>query len=155
MTRISLVKLPSDESHVASLITPLYSDVIMKSSASLAIVRGIQWWPVNYPHKGPVTRKMLMMSSCNIVTLVPVIAWGRQATSHYLDQGWPRTMSPYGFTRPQVVNVDVLLGRSVLGASQVTSPQSRGPTRAESSSVTTAPDTDQAWTSYSRALPEV
>ena len=29
-----------------------------QSSASLAIVRGIQWWPLNSPHKGPVTRKM-------------------------------------------------------------------------------------------------
>ena len=28
------------------------------SSASLAFVRGIHWWPVNSPHKGPVTRKM-------------------------------------------------------------------------------------------------
>ena len=26
-------------------------------SASLAFVRGIHWWPVNSPHKGPVTRK--------------------------------------------------------------------------------------------------
>ena len=30
-----------------------------QSSASLAFVRGIHWWPVNSPHKGPVTRKML------------------------------------------------------------------------------------------------
>ena len=29
-----------------------------QSSASLAFVRGIHWWPVNSPHKGPVTRKM-------------------------------------------------------------------------------------------------
>ena len=27
-------------------------------SASLAFVRGIQRWPVNSPHKGPITRKM-------------------------------------------------------------------------------------------------
>ena len=30
-----------------------------QSSASLALVRGIHWWPVNSPHKGPVTRKMV------------------------------------------------------------------------------------------------
>ena len=30
-----------------------------QSSASLAFVRGIHRWPVNSPHKGPVTRKML------------------------------------------------------------------------------------------------
>ena len=29
-----------------------------QSSASVAFVRGIHWWPVNYPHKGPATRKM-------------------------------------------------------------------------------------------------
>ena len=29
-----------------------------QSSASLAFVRGIHWWPMNSPHKWPVTRKM-------------------------------------------------------------------------------------------------
>ena len=29
-----------------------------QSSASLAFVRGIHRWPMNYPHKAPVTRKM-------------------------------------------------------------------------------------------------
>ena len=28
-----------------------------QSSASLTFVRGIHWWPVNSPHKGPVTWK--------------------------------------------------------------------------------------------------
>ena len=37
-------------------------------------------------------------------TLVQVMAWCRQATSHYLRQCWPRFMSPYGVTRPQWVN---------------------------------------------------
>ena len=38
-----------------------------QSSASLAFVRGIHQWPVNSPHKGPVTRKRfhLMTSSCH------------------------------------------------------------------------------------------
>ena len=31
-----------------------------QSSASLAFVRGIPRWPVNSPHKGPVTRKMFL-----------------------------------------------------------------------------------------------
>ena len=30
----------------------------IKNSASLAFVRGIHWWPVDYPHKWPVTRKI-------------------------------------------------------------------------------------------------
>ena len=37
-------------------------------------------------------------------TLVQVMAWCRQATSHYLKQCWPRCMSPYGVNRPQCVN---------------------------------------------------
>ena len=38
-------------------------------------------------------------------TLVQVMAWCRQATSHYLSQRWPRFMSSYGVTRPQWVNM--------------------------------------------------
>ena len=40
----------------------VYSDADQRkheSSASLAFVWGIHRWPVNSPHKGPVTRKML------------------------------------------------------------------------------------------------
>ena len=33
-------------------------------------------------------------------TLIQVMASGRQATSHYLSQCWPRYLSPYGVTRP-------------------------------------------------------
>ena len=36
-------------------------------------------------------------------TLVQVMAWCRQATSHYLSQYWPRSLSSYGVTRPQWV----------------------------------------------------
>ena len=37
-------------------------------------------------------------------TLVQVMAWCHQATSHYLSQCWPRSLS-YGITRPQWINV--------------------------------------------------
>ena len=37
-------------------------------------------------------------------TMVQVMAWCRQATIHYLSQCWPRSLSPYGVTRPQWVN---------------------------------------------------
>ena len=40
----------------------------------------------------------------DLSTLVQVMAWCRQATSHYLSQCWPRSMSPNGITRPQWVN---------------------------------------------------
>ena len=38
-------------------------------------------------------------------TLVQVMAWCRQATSHYLKQCWPRSMLPYGVTRLQWVKL--------------------------------------------------
>ena len=37
-------------------------------------------------------------------TLVQVMAWCHQATSHYLNQCWPRSLMSYGVTRPQWVN---------------------------------------------------
>ena len=36
-------------------------------------------------------------------TLVQVMAWCRQATSHYQNQCWPRSLTSYGITRPQWV----------------------------------------------------
>ena len=36
-----------------------------QSSTSVASVRGIHRWPVNSPHKGPVTRKMFSTSWCH------------------------------------------------------------------------------------------
>ena len=36
-------------------------------------------------------------------TLVQVMAWCRQATSHYLSQCWPWSLLPYGVTRPEWV----------------------------------------------------
>ena len=38
-------------------------------------------------------------------TLVQVMAWCHQATSHYLSQCWPRSLTPYGITRPQWVKL--------------------------------------------------
>ena len=37
-------------------------------------------------------------------TLVQVMAWCRQATSHFLSQCWLSSLSPYGVARPQWVN---------------------------------------------------
>ena len=37
-------------------------------------------------------------------TLVQVLVWCRQATSHYLSPCRPRSLMPYGVTRPQWIN---------------------------------------------------
>ena len=46
---------------------------------------------------------LTMLTDDDMSTLVQVMAWCRQATSHYLSQCWPRSLSPYGVTRPQWV----------------------------------------------------
>ena len=65
---------------IASQITSLtiiystvYSDADQRkhqSSASLAFVRGIHWWLVNSPHKGPVTQKMFPFDDVIVVGTV-------------------------------------------------------------------------------------
>ena len=40
-------------------------------------------------------------------SLVQVMAWCHQATSHYLSPCWPRSLSPFGVTRPQWVNSQI------------------------------------------------
>ena len=75
-----------------------------KSSASLAFVRGIHRWPVNSPHKGPVTRKMFsfddiimfvrMESQVKLLALEPVkYSWRMRIKStgiktHYNTPMW-------------------------------------------------------------------
>ena len=56
----------------------------------------IGWWGISCEMSQDLTG--------NESTLVQVMAWCRQATSHYLSQCWPRAVSPYGVTRPQWVN---------------------------------------------------
>ena len=93
----------------AIVYSTVYSDVDQRkhqSSASLAFVWGIPRWPVNSPHKWPVTRKMFPFDDVILrwisldlndkkSTLVQVMDWCRQTASHYLSQCWPSYMSPY------------------------------------------------------------
>ena len=51
-----------------------------------------------------VVRWMTQNSTDGKSTLVQVMAWCRQATSHCLSQCWPRSLSPYGVTRRQWVD---------------------------------------------------
>ena len=51
-----------------------------------------------------VVRWMQQNSTDDEWTLVQVIAWCCQATSHCRSQCWPRSVSPYGVTRPKWVN---------------------------------------------------
>ena len=74
-------------------LTIVYSTVYSRrrwkkhqSSSSLAFVRGIHRWPVNSPHKGPVTRKMFPLDDVIMVFISDTLsvdwllaAWSMQA----------------------------------------------------------------------------
>ena len=63
-THYSAIRMGAIASQITSLrivYSTVYSGANQRkrqSSASLAFVRGIHWWPMNFPHKGPVTGKM-------------------------------------------------------------------------------------------------
>ena len=59
-------------------------------------------WSISYEI---ALRWMPLDLTDNKSTSVQVMAWCRQATSHYLSQCWPRSISPNGITGPQWVNV--------------------------------------------------
>ena len=52
---------------------------------------------------------MILDLTDDLSTLVRVMAWCRQASSHYLSQCWSRSLSSYGVTRPQWVKLKRLL----------------------------------------------
>ena len=45
--------------------------------------------------------------------LVQVMAWCRQATSHYVSPCWPRSMLPYGVTRPRWVKHKLVIFKHI------------------------------------------
>ena len=65
-----------------------------KRSFKLILVNG--GWGISYKN---ARRWMPLDLIDDKSTLVQVMAWCRQATSHYLSQCWPRSMSPNGITR--------------------------------------------------------
>ena len=68
-----------------------------QNSASLAFVRGIHRWPVNSPHKGPVTREMFPFDD-----VIMLITWqknvpcdslfGKQNSPHTTDDIFKRIL---------------------------------------------------------------
>ena len=53
-------------------------------------------------------------------TLVQVMAWCRQATSHYLSQCWPRSLSPYGVTTQWVNHICQVISMALVELCQCT-----------------------------------
>ena len=105
--------IASQITSLAIVYSTVYSDADQRkhqSSASLAFARGIHRWPVNSPHKWPVTRKMFPFDDVIMSFYLRVQLTVRQhlfrwwlgaTTSHYLGQYWPISMSLYGVTAPQ------------------------------------------------------
>ena len=71
--------MASEITRLMVVYTTVYSGADQRkhqSSASLALVRGIHGWPVNSPHKGPVTRKLFPLDesswicSCAVWTVL-------------------------------------------------------------------------------------
>ena len=69
--------------------------VIWKVSFSNSSYRIVAW---------ALTLALLSKFTNENSTLVHVMAWCLMAPSHYLNQCWPRSISPYGVNRPWWVN---------------------------------------------------
>ena len=70
---------------VSSTVCSGADQIKHQSSASLAFVKGIHWWPVDSPHKGPVTQKMLPV---HVMMKVATTSSSPQSTLfHFLSRG--------------------------------------------------------------------
>ena len=58
-----------------------------QSSASLAFVRGVRRWPVNSPHKGPVTRQMFPFDDVIMTSWAPTVH-SNAILFHYWNCAW-------------------------------------------------------------------
>ena len=108
---VIMTTMASQITSLAAVYSIVYSGANERkhqSSASLALVRGIhrsRWIP---RAKGQLRGKCfhLMTSSWHLSDdksmLIHIMTWCRRATSH-LSQYWHRSMSSYGFIRPQWV----------------------------------------------------
>ena len=92
--------------HKLNSLTPGDLDKITKIF-SLALQTGI--FRSSYDN---VIRWMPQDLTAEKSTLGQVITWCHQAPSHCLTQCWPSSMSPYGVTRPQWVNMYTYVNKS-------------------------------------------
>ena len=79
---------------INSLVTGRFYFDFRQVIFKLTLVNG--GWDISYE----IALRWMPLDLIDKSTLVQVMAWCRQATSHYLSQCWPRSMSPNGVTRP-------------------------------------------------------
>ena len=95
----SILQYIADDTFDFNLLPPDHVAIIMKVQLSSACYRWNIW---AFPVK--LLSKSMPQNPANISsTLVKIMVWYRQATSHCRSQCWPRSMSPYGATRPQCI----------------------------------------------------
>ena len=82
------------------LFTTIYSGTFERkyqSSTSMVFVRGIHWWPVNSPLKGPVTRKMFRFDDVIMLSLQQMTAmfssWQKAFLPANIHHSWLHAMS--------------------------------------------------------------
>ena len=72
--------MASQNTNLTIVYSTVYSNADQRkhqSSASLAFVRGIHRWPVNSPHKWPLTGKMFPFDDVIMPSMIKVGSWGR------------------------------------------------------------------------------
>ena len=62
------------------------------------------YWLITWGISCEVALRWMSLDFIDKLILIQVIAWCRQATSHYLSQCCPRSLSPCSITRLQLVN---------------------------------------------------
>ena len=67
-----------------------------QSSVSLVFVRGIHRWPVNSPHKGPVTRETFPFNEVILARLEIVPHWACSCTRRTDYSAWPMSFPVFG-----------------------------------------------------------
>ena len=97
---IMMIAMASPITSLTSVYSTVYSGSDQRkhqSSASLSFSGGIHRWPVNFPHKGPVTRKMfpfddVIMKQRNLyISVIFVCKVGvsaRQTLQYNYSQSW-------------------------------------------------------------------
>ena len=88
---------------VTNSLAPGKSGCVLKQKSILNLVSLMGIWRTSYVN---TLRWMPRDLTDGKSTLVQVMAWCHQATSHYLSQSWPRSMLLNGVTRPQWVNLE-------------------------------------------------
>ena len=73
-------------------------DIIYCTAPQIYVISEVPW------HYEVTLRSMSVHLTDHKSTLVQIRAWCRQATSYCLSQCWPKSMLPYGITRPQWVD---------------------------------------------------